>query len=89
MTDELATQEQYDAANEQLAEALTDANVSLNPFELIMLKLDMILNIMIEHRIISETDLDLKWSMFLHDHLVSTIGQVKSQAETIERETHE
>jgi hypothetical protein len=83
------TQEELDVANEELAKVLTDANVTLNPFDLIMLKIDMVLAIMIDHRIISETDLDLKWSMFLNEHLTSAMGIVKQQAETIERETDE
>lgn len=89
MSDELVTQQDFDDANEELAKILTDANVSLNPFELIMLRLDMIMDILISRRVISEPDLDLKWATFLNRHLNDAISFVHDQADTIERETND
>lgn len=89
MSDNLVTQQDFDDANEHLARVLVDANIDLNPFGLIMLRLDMIQDILLDHRIISPADLDLKWAMFLHEHLSGELGRIQAQAETVERETHE
>lgn len=88
MSDETFNQQQLDNANEEMAKVLTDAGITLNPFELIMARIDMILEILIQQGLVTETDLDVRWAATLNNLLHAMLEAVKSQAETIEQETN-
>ena len=71
----------YDACNEQFAEMLTKANMTLNPFDLILLKIDMVIDILVDKEIISSEEIGRKWSIYLHDELLEAINQIEQPEE--------
>ena len=81
--------EELRANNARVITALSDAGYTFDPIDILLLRTDMISQIMIDLGLISREALDHQWEIFMAGLLQSSIADIERRSEIVTKEAHE